>query len=110
MDLLLKTVAAFCIGIGAMWGVQTLYVKTISEALQSDKGRMSAGMPEFKSPFNNIDGNKLREALQQQYKPIDTTTGQRLGVESAQRRMDQIVRGAQNAVPVQRSYPGVPRY
>jgi hypothetical protein len=42
--------------------------------------------------------------------PIDTKPYERLGVESAQRRIDMQIRGAQSAVPVQRSLPGVPRY
>jgi hypothetical protein len=32
-----------------------------------------------------------------------------LGVESAARRIDMQIRNAQSAVPVQRSFPGMPR-
>ena len=41
--------------------------------------------------------------------PIDTSTGQRLAVESAARRIDLQNRAALNAVPLPPRIPGVPR-
>ena len=108
MDLILKTIAAFCIGLGVMYGIQTFYVRSVMDQIASKSSNPIASLPQMKPAYGNIDASKLTDALK--IKPIDTSEGERLGVLSAQRRVDQIVRGAQNAVPVQRSYPGAPRF
>jgi hypothetical protein len=57
----------------------------------------------------SFDADALKNILPK-YGLIDTTEGQRLGVESAARRIDMQVRNAQSYVPVPRSIPGVPRF
>jgi hypothetical protein len=61
-------------------------------------------------PAFNVDGDKLRQGIMPTMAPIDTSIGQRLGVESAARRVDIQVRNAQSAVPMPRYIPGMPRH
>jgi hypothetical protein len=105
MNLLVKTFFAFCVGVGIMAGVQGLYLTSIKESIRSDSGKPQAGVPEFKSPFPS-DGIKMSPLITTM-KPLDTREFERLGVESAARRIDQQIRGAQNAVPLPpRPIPG----
>ncbi len=106
MDLLVKSFCALCVGALLMAGVQKFYLVSITDFISSGSGRLQAGVPEFKSPF--ADGVKLAPLITTM-KPLDTREYERLGVESAARSIDQQVRGAQNAVPIQRSIPGFSR-
>lgn len=42
MDLIFKTIAAFCVGVGIMYGVQTFYVKSIMESVASNSSNPMA--------------------------------------------------------------------
>lgn len=109
MDLLLKTVAAFCIGVAAMAGIQTLYLRSVMDIVRSDAARPSAALPQMKRAFN-FDASKMGTAIIPKMPPIDTSAGQRAAITSMSRQIDQQIRGAQSAVPVVRTYPGMPRF
>jgi hypothetical protein len=109
MDLLAKTVLAFCIGVGAMAGIQTLYLRSVTELVRSEAARPSAALPEMKPAFS-FDASKLGTAIIPKVPEIDTSAGQRAAINSLSRQIDQQIRGAQSAVPVPRTYPGMPRY
>jgi hypothetical protein len=106
MDLLAKTVLAFCIGVGAMMGIQTLYMRSITDLIRADAGRPSAALPQM-TPAFSVDASKMG-AIIPKAPEIDTSAGQRATIQSMGRQIDQQIRGAQ--VPVPRNYPGMPRY
>ncbi len=108
MGMFIKTIVAFCIGLGALAGAQHLWVSSMMTQIRAGS---SATLPQTQfKPVVAVDPDKLRKAIMPTTAPIDTKPYERLGVESAQRRIDMQIRGAQSAVPVQRSFPGVPRY
>jgi hypothetical protein len=108
MDMFVKTIIAFCIGLGALAGAQHLWVSSMMAQIRAGS---SAALPQTQvQPMVAIDPDKLRKAIMPTMAPIDTKRYEALGVESAQRRIDMQIRNAQSAVPVQRSFPGVPRY
>jgi hypothetical protein len=108
MDLLLKTVLAFCVGVGAMAGIQTLYLHSITDLIRADAGRPSAALPEMKPSFS-FDASKMGTIIPKMPE-IDTSAGQRAAINSMARQIDQQIRGAQSQVPMSRTYPGMPRY
>ena len=111
MGMIFKTIVAFCLGIGALTAAQSVWMSAITAQLRSEMAHPSALLPQGQiTPTVSVDGDKLRQALRSTMGPIDTSAYERLGVESAARRVDMQIRGAQSAVPVQRSYPGVPRF
>jgi hypothetical protein len=107
MGLFFKTIVAFLIGVGAMVGVQHLWVSSMMAQVRSQ----SAALPttQFKPAFSSIDADKLRKGIMPTMAPIDTKAFERLGVESAQRRIDMQIRNAQSYVPAPRSIPGMRR-
>src|SRR4029453_2279724 len=108
MDMFFKTVVAFFIGLGALAGVQHFWVSSMMAQIRAGS---SATLPETQfKPVVAIDPDKLRKAIIPTMAPFDTKPYERLGVESAQRRIDMQIRNAQAAGPMQRSFPGVPRY
>jgi hypothetical protein len=108
MDLLAKTIFAFCIGVGAMMGIQTLYLRSVMDIVRSDAARPNAALPEMKPAFS-FDASKMGSIIPKAPE-IDTSAAQRAAINSMGRQIDQQIRGAQSAVPVPRSYPGMPRY
>ena len=108
MNQLVKMVLAFAVGAGALAGIQHAYVGWVADHLRSDAARVSA-FPEMK-PAYSFDQSKISTVVLPKFPRIDTRAGERAGVMSAQRQVDMQVRAAQNAVPLPRSFPGVPRY
>src|SRR5262245_45251297 len=108
MGIFIKTVVAFCIGVGALAGAQHLWVSYMMVQVHAGSN-YALPQTQFK-PVATIDSEKLRKAIMPTVPPIDTKRYEALGVESAQRRTDMQIRNAQSAVPVQRNLPGVPRY
>ncbi len=106
MSLVVKSIVAFCIGIFVVAAVQTVGMMSLKQYLQSDRA-MTAGVPVMGAAIPTIDAGGLKEAMLPKVPPIDTATGQRLAIEGAARRVDQQVRGAQDAVPLPRSSPGM---
>jgi hypothetical protein len=108
MGMFLKTIVAFCIGAGMLIGAQHLWMSSITQQIRIVTARQAFPQTQLKPAFN-VDGDKLRQAITPTMVPIDTSIGQRLGVESAARRVDIQVRNAQSAVPMPRYIPGMPR-
>jgi len=108
MGMFIKTIIAFCIGVGTLTAVQHLWMSSIMAQIRAGS---SAALPQTQfKPVVALDPDKLRKAIMPTMAPFDTKPYERLGVESAQRRIDMQIRNAQSAVPVQRSFPGVPHY
>ena len=87
--MLIKILAAFCVGVAALAGLQTFGMWSLQQHLKSDQAK--AGMPPIgKSPdfAKNFDASGFKNAILSTHGRIDTREGQRLGVESAQRRID----------------------
>ena len=111
MSMILKTIVAFCVGLGALTAVQSLRVSSIIGQIRSEMARPSAALPQTQIiPWVSIDPDKLRQAINPTMGRIDTTAAQRAAIESAARRIDIQIRNAQSAVPVPRTFPGMPRY
>ncbi len=109
MGMILKVIVAFGIGLGALTAAQYFWVSAVTSQIRAEATRMPAPKVQGKLTFSE-DGAKLREAMRKMYGgPIDTSTGQRLAVESAARRIDLQNRAALNAVPLPPRIPGVPR-
>jgi hypothetical protein len=101
--MILKTILAFCVGLGAMAAAQHYWVSSVTSQVRSEATRMPPLHTQVKA-FPKIDPPKLGLTVG----PIDTKTGQRLAVENAARRIDLQNRAAQNAVPLPPRIPNVP--
>ena len=110
MGMILKTILAFCVGVGALTAFQHFWMTSITAQLRAEMARPSLTFPQsqFKPAFTNIDAEQLRRAMAPMA-PIDTKRFEALGVQSAQRQIDMQVRNAQSYVPVPGSIPGVRR-
>jgi len=107
---LVRALVGLGLGLAALSALQTAGLWSLQQYLKSD--RVNTGLPIGKnSPVvTNFDAAALKGGILPKYGPIDTREAQRLGVESAVRRIDMQIRNAQSAVPAPRSVPGVPRY
>lgn len=97
---LVKAVVGLCLGIALFSALQAIGVRSLQEYLQS--GNTNAGIPiGTNAPIaTSFDDDALKNGVLPKYGPIDTTEGQRLGVEGAARRIDMQVRNTQSYVPV----------
>jgi hypothetical protein len=81
--------------------------------MMSQVRSQSAALPiaptPFKSSFNSIDVDKIRTTLVPRIDPNIIKEGERLGVISAQRRIDMQIRNAQSYVPIY-GRGGIPSY
>jgi hypothetical protein len=109
MGMFLKTIVAFCVGAGMLIGAQHLWMSSITHQIRLVTARPMFPQTQLKPAFN-VDGDKLRQAIMPTMAPIDTSAGQRAGIESAARRVDIQIRNAQSAVPMPRYIPGMPRH
>jgi len=101
MSLVVKAIAAFCLGLAMLAGLQTAGLMSLQKVLKSE--RANAGLPRMgKTPdfATNFNASGLKNALLPQHGMIDTREGQRLAVEGAARRVDLMNRAAANAVPL----------
>jgi hypothetical protein len=101
MGLVIKAIAAFCLGLAMLAGLQTAGLMSLQKYLKSE--RANAGLPRMgKTPdfATNFNASGLQNALLPKYGMIDTREGQRLAVEGAARRVDLMNRAAANAVPL----------
>jgi hypothetical protein len=109
MGTFLKTIVAFCVGAGMLVAAQHLWMSSITQQIRLVSARPVLPQAQLKPAFN-VDGDKLRQAIMPTMAPIDTSAGQRAGIESAARRVDIQIRNAQSAVPMPRYIPGMPRH
>jgi hypothetical protein len=92
-------VVAFCVGLGALYGAQRVFLSAVTSQIASQS--QTSVLPQTKfEPTMRIDPEQLRAAINPQLGNIDTTTGQRLAIEGAARRIDQMNRAAAAAVPL----------
>ena len=105
-----KAVIGLSLGIALLSALQTAGLWSLQQYLTSD--RTNVGLPAgMNTPVvTKFDTATFKGGILPNYGPIDTKEGQRLGVESAARRVDMQVRNAQSAAPAPRSFFGVPRY
>ncbi len=96
---LVKAIVGLCLGIALFSALQAAGVRTLQDYLKS--GTATAGLPigNNTSLVTSFDADALKNGILPKYGPIDTTEGQRLGVESAARRIDMQIRNAQSHVP-----------
>ena len=104
--MLIKVVAAFCVGAAMLAGLQTAGLLSLQRYLKSEQAK--AGVPVVASgpAFNP---NFTMAPILPKLGAIDTKKYEAIGVHSAQRRVDMQIRAAQNAVPLPPRIPGVPR-
>ena len=101
MGLAIKTIAAFCLGLAMLAGLQSVGLMSLQKYVKSE--RTNAGLPSMgKTPdfATNFNASGLKDGLLPKYGMIDTREGQRLAVEGAARRIDLMNRAAANAVPL----------
>lgn len=110
MGTAIKLIVAFCVGTAMLFGAQRLWVSAMTAQIAAQPPIPMMSRVQV-APTIKVDPEKLRLAINPGIgKKIDTTTGQRLAVEGAARRIDLMNRAAQSAVPLPRHYPGMPRY
>ena len=109
MGTLLRMVVALCIGIGALYAAQRMWLSAVSTeiAAQPQPPEWLTARPVV--PAVKFDAEQVVTQMNGGMGPIDTSAGERAGVESAARRVDLINRAAQSAVPLPPSFPGLPR-
>jgi hypothetical protein len=108
MGLIIKSIIAFCIGLGAITAAQHLWVSSMMQRVRTASATTPLPQTQFK-PVMAVDPDKMRNAIMPPVPQIDTKRYQALGVLSAQRQIDIQVRNAQSAVPRMPSIPGVRR-
>jgi hypothetical protein len=105
MATVLKVLAAFCIGIAAMFGLQTLWLSSIKQQLSANP----APFPQVSmKPVARIDVGKLQTAL---YPKIDPNLGKNAWAGTLNRQVSQSI-NANRLVPLppRTNFPGVPRH
>jgi hypothetical protein len=108
MGMVLKTIVAFCIGVGLLAGVRHFWMTSMMAQIRAETSRPVLPVAQFKPAY--VDADALRRAITPTMGRIDTSAGQRAAIESAARRVDIQIRNAQSAVPAPRNFPGMRRY
>ena len=102
MNVILKVLLAFGVGIGAMMGVQTLWLTSIKQQLASN----ATTIPKFEpKPFPTVDASKLTQAL---YPKIDPKIGQNAAIGTINRQISLSI-NAGKMVPLPPNIPGFRR-
>ena len=102
MNMILKVLLAFGVGVGALMGVQTLWLTSIQQQLASS----TTGIPKFDSkPLPTIDASNFTQAL---YPKIDPKLGQNAAIGTLNRQID-ISINAGKMVPLPPNIPGFRR-
>jgi hypothetical protein len=106
MATVLKVLAAFCIGIGAMWGVQTWWLSSIKKQIAATP---PVTLPQVSmQPVAKIDVSKLHNTL---YPKIDPKIGQDAWRGTINRQVSQSINaGRLVPLPPRTNFPGVPRH
>ena len=102
MNVILKVLVAFGVGVGAMAGVQTLWLSSIKEQIASS----STAMPKFETkPIPTIDASNLTQAL---YPKIDPKLGQNAAIGTLNRQISTSINAGKMA-PLPPNIPGIRR-
>ncbi len=96
---LLKAIVGLCLGIALFSALQTVGVLSLQEYIKS--GANNGGLPIGNgTPLaTSFNADAFKNGVLPTHVPIDTTEAQRLGVESAARRIDIQTRNALSHVP-----------
>ena len=96
---LVKAILGLCLGIALFSALQAVGVHALQDYLKS--GGANSGLPiGTNTPMvTNFDADALKKGILPKYGPFDTTEAERLGVESAARRIDIETRNALSHVP-----------
>ena len=81
-----KVVVAFCIGLGALYAVQRLWLGYVMAQIAAQPPVPISQQVKYE-PIKTVDPATMKKAMGV-VGPIDTTTGQRLAIEGAARRID----------------------
>jgi hypothetical protein len=105
MGLIIKVVVAFCIGIGAMWGVQTWWLSSIKKQIAATP---PVTLPTVQmTPVAKIDVSKLHQSINPK---IDPKIGQDAWRGTINRQVSQSINaGRLVPLPPRTNFPGVPR-
>jgi hypothetical protein len=105
METVLKVLAAFCIGIGAMWGVQTWWLSSIKKQIAAAP---AVTLPTVQmTPVAKIDASKLYSTL---YPKLDPNLGKDAWRGTLNRQVSESINaGRLVPLPPRTNFPGVPR-
>ena len=104
MGLVIKALVAFCIGMGAMAGLRTLWLSSIKQQLQSTR----TTLPQLQvKGILQFDQAKFRDAL---YPKIDPNIGKDAWQGTINRQISQSINAGKMVPLPPRTYHGVPRY
>jgi hypothetical protein len=103
--MIIRAVVALGIGWGALYGMQTLWLKAVTTQISNNSGFQLA-MPTPAFPTMAIDTSKMMQAINPPLH-IDTKKYQAIAIESMVRQIDQQNRNALSHVPVVPYIPGV---
>jgi hypothetical protein len=106
MRMMLMTILAFGVGLGAVAGAQSFGLWSMTQYLRAPAA--SRAFPEMK-PAYSFDQTKLGTPILPKMPPIDTSIGQRAAAGALNRQIDLNIR-AGNSVPRPQTYPGMRRF
>ena len=105
MGMIFKTMLAFLVGWGVLYGVQHYWLAAMTAQISENSGlQLAAPVPV--TPAIEIDPEKLRLAINPPV-TIDTKKYERLAIESQIRQIEQQNRNALSHVPTPLSIPGL---
>ena len=93
-----KIMVAFCIGLGALYAAQRLWLGYVMAQIAAQPAVPISQQVSFE-PIKTVDPKLMQKAMGV-VGPIDTREGQRLAVEGAARRIDTTNRAALAHVPL----------
>jgi hypothetical protein len=100
VDLFIKAIVAFCVGAGALYGAQTLWLSSIKQQLHAERAPV---MPEVK-PLPKLDASNAIKGLQPP--KLDPNIGKNIPMGAIHRQINQSIR-AGDMVPRPPRIPGV---
>ena len=106
MGLVLKTLVAFCIGAGAMYGLQTLWLSSIKQQLSSRQVAMPQVQQMQMKPIPTIDPARFRAAL---YPKIDPNIGKDAWRGTLNQQINQSINAGRMVPLPPRHFTGMPR-
>jgi hypothetical protein len=106
MGLVLKTLVAFCIGAGAMYGLQTLWLSSIKQQLSTRQVAMPQVQQMQMKPIPTIDPAQFRAAL---YPKIDPNIGKDAWRGTLNQQINQSINAGRMVPLPPRHFTGMPR-
>jgi hypothetical protein len=95
MNILFKTVAAFCVGVALVAGAQNLWVSKILGAVKS-QGSAGLDLPQVKPVFSFDKANFDKALFAPQVPKIDTRAAEAAWINSINRQINTDIRRAQD--------------